>query len=145
MKLAGASEAVPLYEDDFALWAESQAAFLRDRRFELLDIPNLFDEIASMAGHQRHELRSRLVVLLAHLLKAAYQPERMGKSWRATIRLQRREIGSVLMDSPSLRRELPAMLAYAYPHAVAEAVDETGLPKQTFPADCPYTLEEVLG
>jgi len=37
------------YEEDFIPWVETQAALLRDRKFELLDIPNLYEELTSMA------------------------------------------------------------------------------------------------
>ncbi|MGB9988800.1 DUF29 family protein [Massilia sp. SM-13] len=41
-------------------------------------------------------------------------------------------------QSPSLRRTLPEVVVYAYPHAVIEAADQ-------FPAECPWTVEEILG
>jgi len=36
------------------------------------------------------------------------------------------------------------MLANAYPAARADAVDETGLSEEAFPAQCPFTVEQVL-
>jgi hypothetical protein len=32
----------------------------------------------------------------------------------------------------------------AYPDAVKDAVDETGLPIGRFPVDCPYAADDVL-
>ena len=32
----------------------------------------------------------------------------------------------------------------AYPDALADALDDTGLPLQNFPADCPFTVAQVL-
>ena len=32
----------------------------------------------------------------------------------------------------------------AYPDAIKDAVDETGLPLDRFPLDCPYAASEVL-
>jgi len=133
------------YEDDFALWAETQATLLHDRKFEQLDIPNLLEEIAGMTAHLRNELDSRIVVLIHHLLKCHVQPERMRKSWKATIREQRRKVARLLKRSPSLRRTLPDVVAYAYPHAVIEAADDTGFAADRFPAECPWTVEEILG
>lgn len=62
------------YEEDFIPWVETQAALLRDRKFDLLDIPNLYEELTSMASHIRHQLASRLRVLEVHLLKRSFQP-----------------------------------------------------------------------
>jgi Domain of unknown function DUF29 len=38
-----------LYERDFCLWLEQQAALLREGRFDELDVANLVEEIESMA------------------------------------------------------------------------------------------------
>jgi hypothetical protein len=137
--------ALPRYEDDFALWLETQADLLRQREFGQLDIANLLDELSDMTGHLRRELKSRMVVLLHHMLKCREQPARLSKSWMATIREQRREIALLLKQSPSLRRTLPDVVVYAYPHAVTEAADDTGLAAGRFPEACPWPIEEILG
>jgi predicted DNA-binding ribbon-helix-helix protein len=58
-----------MYETDFYLWTQEQATLLREGRLDELDVPNLVEEIDSLGRSQRHELRSRLRVLLMHLLK----------------------------------------------------------------------------
>jgi hypothetical protein len=45
---------------------------------------------------------------------------------------------------PSLRNALDGYIHDNYPHAVARAADETGLPRSAFPADCPYTANQLL-
>jgi hypothetical protein len=60
------------------------------------------------------------------------------------LRVQRREIRKLLKQSPSLRSEVQALVQEAYPDAVKDAVDETGLPSDRFPADCPYVPDDVL-
>jgi Domain of unknown function DUF29 len=50
----------------------------------------------------------------------------------------------VLDDSPTLRQQLPAILAEAYPRARRQAHEQTGLPLVTFPETCPWTLAQVL-
>ena len=132
------------YEDDLYAWTEEQAALLRARRTEGLDWENLAEEIRSMGGSDRRKLESRLCVILLHLLKWQAQPGLRGVSWRRTLRVQRREIRKVLNQSPSLRRQVPALVREAYPDAIKDAADETGLPSDRFPADCPYTPDEVL-
>jgi hypothetical protein len=49
----------------------------------------------------------------------------------------------VLGDSPSLRRELPDCLAWAYPKACRAAAEETRLPLATFPEQCPWNLDQL--
>ncbi len=97
-----------------------------------------------MGRSQRRELSSRLDVLLTHLLKWAFQPVRRGESWICTILEQRRGIALVLRDNPSLRPTLDGVLRDSYAYAVKRAALETGLPATTFPASCPWTLEQVL-
>src|SRR5512134_2414110 len=94
-----------LYEQDFYAWTQEQASKLRSGELVTLDLEHLAEEIESMGRSERRELINRLAVLLAHMLKWQYQPERRGsgKSWRATIKEQRRQVQRVLKDSPSLQ------------------------------------------
>jgi ribosomal protein L29 len=135
-----------LYDTDFYLWTQDQAALLREGKVQALDLNNLAEEIESLGKSQRHELEHRLDGLFMHLLKWRYQPSRRqsGHSWRSTIREHRRSLARLLRDNPSLRREVPAFLDDSYVYACEAASDETGLPLATFPAACPWTPEQVL-
>jgi hypothetical protein len=126
-------------------WTQEQAALLRAHALDGLDWENLAEEIESMGGRDRRELESRLTVVLLHLLEWQAQPALRSKSWRSTLRTQRREIRRLLKESPSLRREVPDLMAEAYDDAVEDAVEETELPAKTFPKTCPYETDEVLG
>ena len=96
-----------LYESDFYRWTEMMAARLRDREAGALGWENLAEEIESSGRRDRRELKSRLTVLIVHLLKLQYQPElREESTWKATIHEQRVQIAYVLEDSPSLRRHI---------------------------------------
>jgi hypothetical protein len=66
------------------------------------------------------------------------------KSWSATIREQRRQIKKLLGESPSLRPFVADALTEVYNDAREDAADETGLAATEFPAECPFTLDEVL-
>jgi hypothetical protein len=81
-----------LYEQDFYTWTAEQAQALVQRRAESLDWENLAEELTDLGNRHYDQLGSRLAVLIGHLLKWKYQPERQGSSWRATIREQRRKI-----------------------------------------------------
>ena len=59
-----------------------------------------------MGKRDRRQLRSRLQVLIMHLLKWQFQPDKQSQSWLATIDHQRDQIEALLLDSPSLRSDL---------------------------------------
>jgi Domain of unknown function DUF29 len=134
-----------LYDQDLLAWAEQQAAQLRAGHLDEVDIEHLIEEIEAMAGNLRRELKSRLRVLLAQLLKWQFQPRRRSRSWAATIAEQRDQIEDLLEESPSLRRELEATARTAWPQARKRAAIETGLPRASFPVDLPYALSRILG
>lgn len=133
-----------LYERDLYAWAMRNAALLRAGCLEEIDHMNLAEELESMGRSERRALGSRLAVLLMHFLKWCYQPERRDRSWRATIRQQQRQVARLLMDNPSLRPELPTLMADAYIDAVLMAIAETNLDVATFPVTCPFDLEQIM-
>jgi hypothetical protein len=132
------------YEHDVIAWAEEQAALLRAGRFGQVDIEHLADEIEDVGKGEQRALASRMSLLLAHLLKWQYLPERRGAGWQATIRAQRRALAAHLASVPSLKRMLADANGWTriWGDAVAKAIDETGLDR--FPEDCPWPLENIL-
>ncbi len=134
------------YDTDFFEWTQHQAAALAAGHVSELDLANLAEEIESLGKRDRRGLRSRLKVLVMHLLKWRYQPERRqtGHSWWSTIRTQRRDIDLILDDSPSLRRQVQDMIEADYAAMRLDASGETGLSLETFPEMCPWTVEQVL-
>lgn len=133
-----------LYEADEHAWVARQVDALRSGRLGDLDRGTLAEHLVEMTVSDRRELRSRLAVLLAHVLKCRHQPERLSKSWRDTISDQQEEIAQLLADIPSLRRQVPDLLPEAYRRAVSMASRETGLPRSAFPAAPPMSAEEAL-
>jgi hypothetical protein len=133
-----------LYEVDFYAWTQEQASLLRKHQWSELDLLNLIEEVESLGKQQRQELRNRLSVLIGHLLKWEYQPQRRSRSWLATIRVQRRDTLRLLKDNPSLKPYLEDALPEAYENGTDLAMGETDLPEQTFPVECPYSLTEIL-
>lgn len=132
------------YEEDFALWCAEQGMLLREGRLEALDRENLAEEIESLGRSERREIRKRLRVLALHLLKWKFQPAKRKAGWTATILVQRRELARTLAENPSLRSYPVETIAEVYEIARLKAADETGLPEETFPATCPFTIEQVL-
>ena len=135
-----------LYNTDFAAWAYQQAALLKDRRFDELDLDDIIEEIESMGRAEHRDLMSRMQVLMTHLLKWHFQPERRSSSWHNTIVEQRRKIEDACDDMPSLKGDLSnaEWLIKVWLRAVRDAVDETHLPKNTFPQSPIWTTEQML-
>ena len=132
------------YEEDVVAWACEQARLLRARRLDLLDIERIAEEIEDVGKSEQRELAHRMALLLAHLLKWAYQDERWGNSWRRTIKEQRRAIHARLARTPSLKAMLtdPNWWEEIWADAVSSAIAETGLDE--FPEVCPWSLAEIL-
>jgi hypothetical protein len=134
-----------LYDEDLLAWVEGQVAHLRAGRLDRLDVEHLIEELEAMAGRLRRGLKNRLRVLLAHLLKWQAQPGRHSRSWAAIIAEQRDHIEALLEENPSLRSSLEEVARSAYPRAVRLAAIETGLPRDAFPAEVPYTPADIVG
>ena len=132
------------YDADVIAWANEQARLLREGRFSELDIEHIAEEIEDVGKSEKRELRNRMAVLLAHLLKWEYQPELQGNSWRRTIRIQRKGIAACLKDTPSLKADLrlSEWWARVWDEGVGLAVKETGL--DYFPESCPWAFEQIM-
>jgi hypothetical protein len=132
------------YDEDFFAWTQEQARLLRAGELTDVDAENLAEEIESVGRSDRREIRNRLIVLLAHLLKWQFQSKRRGASWSATILEQRLQINSIIEDSPSLRPFFAEVLAGSYKNARDAAARETKMQLSAFPAECSYTPEQIL-
>ena len=144
--------AVQLYEEDFVRWTEQQSRALREAAGVGANLPldweNLAEEIESLGRSQRHELRSRLAVILEHLLKLEHSPAtEPRRGWMETISRERLNIEYLLEDSPSLRGEVEAMIEELKPRvarlATASLFGYGEAVKKLSPPS--YTEEQVLG
>jgi Domain of unknown function DUF29 len=134
-----------LYERDYYTWALQQARALKEHRLEDLDWENLSDEVESLASTERRELRSRLEMLLEHLIKWQFQPSRRSRSWRTTIAQQRSKIREHLDENPGLKPDIPDVLARAYKSASLEVTGRFLRHSDPQPPDsCPWTVEQVM-
>lgn len=132
-----------LFERDETAWLEAIADLIRQGRLDEVDYPNLAEYLTDLARRDRREVESRLIVLLAHLLKWNVQPEPRSGSWRATIVEQRQELEG-LVSRGVLRNHAEAVLTDAYRKAVERVIAETGLASDRLPTTCPYTLDQLL-
>ncbi|QBQ53975.1 DUF29 domain-containing protein [Nitrosococcus wardiae] len=134
---------------DYYGWTQETVEKLRQGKFNEINIDHLIEEIEDMGKSERRELKNRLTVLLIHLLKWQYQPERRGRNWRwrLTIKDQRLNVGEVINDNPSFKPQLSLIGKIAYQSAVINAARETGLDEDIFPAtfeQTGWTWEQML-
>ena len=133
-----------LYEQDFLAWLTQQQSALAHRDVTALDWENLAEELDAMGMGEKNELKSRLVILLVHLLKWQHQPTKHSISWFTAIANQRDDLQDLLDEKPSLYQYLPDILTKSYRNARREASAETGITLTNFDETCPYNIEEIL-
>jgi hypothetical protein len=129
------------YDVDFFRWTQETAEHIRNGRFDEINRNALAEEIEDMGKRDRREVRSRAIVLIAHLLKWKLQPERRGDSWRNTIDEQRYQLELMFDDSPSLMHLLDHELPLLYMRAARDVLRETGIDP---PPTCPFATGEIL-
>jgi len=142
--------ATRLYDTDFFAWTQSQAAVLRRMAAERingeLDLEHLAEEIESVGGSDKRQVRSRLTTLLEHLLKIAYSPAYEPlNGWRGTVRTQRRDLLAILEQSPSLRRVVGDEFHRCYKDAADDArLSHIDLSLALIPTQCPFDLDTQI-
>jgi hypothetical protein len=78
-------QSLKLYDQDFYLWLKTTAQLLKEKQFNQIDLENLIEEIETMGRSEKKSLKSNLIVLLLHLLKWQYQPNKRYGSGKASI------------------------------------------------------------
>lgn len=144
-----------LYDTDIVLWSEHQSGLLRRRAAgELvneaeLDWSNIAEEIESLGRNQARELASRVAAVILHLMKLQASPASDPRAgWRDTVQEQRDEIERLLVDAPTLRGRIPAIIARELERArrrtriaLADHDEQARIDLDTIV----YTEDEVLG
>lgn len=135
-----ATSAPTLYQQDLVAWYDYTVAKLKAGEFAALDVDALIEEIEGLAGRDRRELKSRLRVLLAHLLKRLYidAPDDY-RGWEITIREQRRQLLDLLEQSPSLRNEVELLFPKCWAEALATVRED--YPQTVFPDRWPGSTD----
>lgn len=135
-----------LYDQDFLEWTQKQSEYLRQGCWAELDVENLVEELDALGRSEQRELGSYIQTLLIRMLKCQYQPERRTRSWDLTLANCRDCIQDCLEDTPSLYHFLTdqTWIQKYYRRACRDAAKETSQSIETFPTECPYTLEQIL-
>ena len=133
-----------LYDTDFVEWTARTAELLRAGRAGDVDLEHLAEEIEDLGKRDRWAVHSQLLRLLLHQIKRRIQPERETASWRRSIVSSQERVAQRLKDSPSLAAYLRDELQDIYTRAARGALFETGLKTASLPAECPFTLDQLL-
>jgi hypothetical protein len=142
----GAGAVAPAtYQGDYYSWVLQQAELLRSGNAGHADLENIAEELADLGRNEFHKLESAYRVLLLHMLKWDFQPQKRSRSWVNSIAAQRHRVTDILEDNPSLRSRTDLALRRAFRDARLEASTETGLEVEVFPGTLPYTLDEMMG
>src|SRR5260370_10100145 len=83
--LANGQTLAALAELDETAWLEESSRLIRAGRLDELDYANLAAYLEDMAIRDHREVKSHLRVLIAHLLKWNYPPEKRSRSWTLTV------------------------------------------------------------
>jgi hypothetical protein len=133
-----------LYDRDFYAWIVATSEILKNKDWEKVDLDNLIEEIEAMGRSEKAALESNLVIVLMHLLKYLYQPQKRSSSWINSIVEHRRRIDKALKTSPSLKSYLEEVFWSCYQDARVDAAAETGLAEAVFPVEPPFSLLETI-
>jgi hypothetical protein len=150
------AEVTNLYDQDFAAWAQQQAEALRAAALsgsnQVIDWPNLAEEIEDLGKSVRRELQSQIRRIVRHLLKLEYSPAREPRrGWAESIVDARAEIEDLLEESPSLRTELDRDLERQTQRGIDLAMSDLGRYQEIDGATtaalraASYTQDQVLG
>ena len=134
------------YDTDVVAWANEQAALIRAGHFDQLDLSHIAEEIEDVGKSEQRELASRMAVLLMHLLKWQYQPNKRTNSWTATIKTQRKAVAIHLRQVPSLKPKLneAEWVDLVWGDARLAASKETAIDFDIFPETFPWAMTDVL-
>ena len=144
MSHAPAPRRIAAYDNDLYAWSQEQAQLLRAGRFSEVDALNVAEEILDVGRNEYDKLESALTVLVTHMLKWDYQPERRSRSWEATIIEQRKRVERQLRDNPSLKSRREEAVRDSYELGRLRASAETDKDMADFPESCPYDWDAIL-
>ncbi len=139
-----------LYERDFYVWTQEQAAALRAAakaggRSSAVEWERLAEEVEDLGKRDLREARSYVALIIEHMLKLAWtQAEEPKAGWRAEIVRFRGVLEDVL--TATMRNAIAADLERLHLRAIrdARAAFERDEPGATRDETLRWTLDEVL-
>ncbi|MGI0479598.1 DUF29 domain-containing protein [Geminocystis sp. CENA526] len=143
MKVIGKVNLKELYEIDDYLWIQETVKLLKEKKFNQLDLENLIEELDDLGRERKNKVESLLEQIIKHLLLLEYwesEYEFNSAHWEAEITAFRTQLRKSL--TTNLYNHLQQELISIYQDALKYVKRKSRL--NTFPNQCPYTLEQLL-
>ncbi len=143
MMLTTTDKLKKLYEIDDYLWIQETVKLLKEKRFDELDLENLIEELDDLGSEKRHKVESLLEQIIRHLLLLNYwsdEYESNYRHWQAEVVSFRTQINRRM--TTNFQNYLEENLSKIYAQARKYVQAKSGL--DTFPQECPYTLQQLL-
>jgi Domain of unknown function DUF29 len=135
-----------LYEEDFYAWTQWQAELLRHLPVfsNELDVEHIAEEIEDLGRSDLRAARSLCQHIIEHLLKLEYSGlEEPADYWRDEIVEWRLQLGQILTRGIEAKLDLADQYRAALRLVRRFEREVPGLLRR-LPAQCPYTLEQIL-
>jgi len=134
-----------LYTADILRWSDQQAELVRrlargERVKDAIDWENVIEEVESVGRSELTAVKILLKRALEHLIKCHIWPAGQVEHWR--------QEALVFLDdakdrfSPSMRQAID--IAQLWRKAITRALPEGQSPPLPLPAQCPFTLDDLL-
>src|SRR6266576_1996434 len=136
-----------LYEEDFYAWTQRQAELLRRLPAvgNEIDLEHIAEEIEDLGRSDLRAAQSLCEHIVEHFLKLEYSAlEQPADHWRDEIVEWRLQLEKILTRSIEAKLDLPDRYRAALRLVRRLERDAPGLTSR-IPAECPYTLEQIVG
>ena len=134
-----------LYETDYLSWYETTLEIVKSRRLDELDLESLSEVLETLVRDTKRSGESYLKQVIIHLLMIQYwvsERDYNYRHWAGEIVNFRDELATDM--TTNLRKYLQSNLDKVYHKAIKYTVVKTGLKKEIFPKQCPYTLDQLI-
>ncbi len=136
-----------LYDDDFYAWTQEQAGLLRRgaSAANQLDIELIAEEIEDLGRSELHACQSLCEHIIEHLLKLEYSGlDQPADHWRDEIVEWRVQLARKLTRTIIAKLDLPDRYRVASRLLRRFEREAPGVLERV-PAECPYSLDQILG
>ncbi len=131
-----------IYEADEHEWLWENVKLIDQGRVNEIDHGHIKEFLEDMAKRDQREVSSRLKVLLKHLLKWKYKPNKRTKNWKVTIVNQRDDFD--FDESGTLKSYGLKQIDMTFKRARRLAGAETDLDMSVFPEKAPFSFDEIM-
>jgi hypothetical protein len=136
-----------LYDDDFYAWTQEQAELLRRGPVAAnrLDTELIAEEIEDLGKSELHTVQSLCEHIIEHFLKLEFAGlQEPADHWRDEVVGWRVQIDKKITRTIAAKIDLPARYRYALRLLRGFERSAPGLMAR-LPAECPYSLDQILG